>query len=329
MKIAIEKARETSNKILQKFGFSDEDAQLITRNLIEAELVEKRTHGLIRILALKKQMESEKITIKGEEEIISESPIHLHINGKNKPGFIVIYKSLEKAISKAKESGIVMVGLKDLGYASSYIGDYAREATKEDLIFIGFNNSPGGLVPHGSKKELWGTDPLTVGVPTNSIPVILDMASAQITWGELLLAKQEGRTIEEGVAIDTDGKMTTDPSKAMEGGLLPFAGYKGSGLAFIVELIAGALTGSRVGYAVPGGWGTFYILIDPQKFRSLAEFKNDIQKAIEELKSAPKAEGFKEIYFAGEQSAKTREMNLKDGTLEIGDKLWDDLKGLI
>jgi LDH2 family malate/lactate/ureidoglycolate dehydrogenase len=114
--------------------------------------------------------------------------------------------------------------------------------------------------------------------------------------------------------------------KAIDGGLLPIAGHKGSGLAFMVELLAGALPGSRVGYAVPGGWGSFAILIDPTIFRPLVDFKNDVEKAIKELKAAPKAEGFHEIYFAGEQSHKKREECLKTGVVDINDKMFDALQ---
>lgn len=120
--------------------------------------------------------------------------------------------------------------------------------------------------PLGTTKDLWGTDPITVSVPTHTIPVILDMASSQTTWGDLMVAKTEGKQIKEGVAIDADGNMTIDPAKAMEGGILPIAGHKGSGLAFIVELLGGGLSHSRIGGAVEGGWGSFYILIDPTMF---------------------------------------------------------------
>ena len=128
-----------------------------------------------------------------------------------------------------------------------------------------------------------------------------------------MVARQEGKKIKEGVAVDEGGVITTDPEKAMKGGLLPIAKHKGSGLAFIVELLAGALTGSRVGFSVPGGWGTAYILIDPSIFRPINEFKNDVETAIKELKNAPKAEGVKEIYFPGEHSQKLREKNLQAG----------------
>ena len=115
----------------------------------------------------------------------------------------------------------------------------------------------------------------------------------------------------------------------MKGGLLPIAGHKGSGLAFIVELLAGALTGSRVGYSVPGGWGTFYILINRALFRPIDKFKDDVETAIKELKNAPKADGFDEIYFPGERSQKLREENLKAGEIEVSDQLIQNLKLLI
>lgn len=327
MKIKIKEAENLAKTALTKLGFGDEDSNLILKNLIEAELADKKTHGLIRIPALKKQIANGKITIDNKPlETISETPSSLHLDGNNKSGFIVIYKSLEKAIQKAKESGMVSVGLKDLSYASGFIGAYARLATENDLIFIGFNNSAGGLIPHGAKKELWGTNPLTIGVPTNDDPVILDMASSMTTWGNLMVAKQEGKQLPEGVALDEDGKPTTDPEKAMAGGILPFSGHKGSGLAFIVELLAGALTGSRVGYSVEGGWGTFYILLDPKVFRPIDAFKADVSKAIQELKNAPKADGVDEIFYAGEQSNKLRSAHLKSGEIEVSDNLLSELK---
>lgn len=329
MRIKVDEAKVLANDALVKLGFSNEDTQLIIRNLIEAELVEKRTHGLIRIPALKKQLASDKVSKSPEPiTLLNETNNSLHFDAKYKPGFVAIYQSLDKAIEKTKDSGIVAVALKDLAYASGYIGAYARLATENDLIFIGVNNSAGGLIPHGSIKELWGTNPLTIGVPTNDMPVILDMASSNITWGDLMVAKQEGKKLPTGVALNKAGQPTIDPVEAMDGGLLPFAGHKGSGLAFIIELLAGALTGSRVGYAVEGGWGSFYLLINPTMFRSIDDFRSDVTKAINELKAAPKANGVSEIYFAGEQSGLLRKQHVESGKIEVNDKLIDELKGI-
>ena len=328
MKMQLNEAVDLSVKFLQKLELSEVESKYITENLIEAELAGRKTHGFIRLLSFKKTFDSQKlITQDLPLKIISETSNSLHIDGQYKLGYSPIYQSLEMAIPKAKQSKLFSVGIKDLG-VTGYIGAYAKKSTEQDLIFIGFNNSAGGLVPYGSISAMWGTNPITVGIPTNSYPVILDMASSQITWGDLLVANNSGKQIKEGTAIDGEGNITTDPAKAMEGGLLPFFGHKGSGLAFIVELLGGALTGSRVGNNVAGGWGSFYILIDPTLFRPLKDFKDNIQTAIDELKNSPKMAGFDEIYFPGEQSAKLSDEQRKSNTVEIDDGLLEKIKNI-
>lgn len=329
MKITVAEAKDLSNNLLIKLGLAEEEAKYVTENLVEAELAGKNTHGFIRLLGFKKSFDNGKFNTQPIKlDILSETPVSLHLDGHGKLGYAPIYKSLEMAFEKIKTSRMVAVGIKDVR-VTGYIGAYARKAIEKDLIFIGFNNSDGGLIPFGSTKNLWGTNPITVGVPTNDIPVILDMASSQITWGNLLVAKNENKTIKEGVAVDKDGNPTTDPNKAIEGGLLPISGHKGSGLAFIVEIIAGALTGSRCGFQVPGEWGSFYILLDPTLFRTLADFKKDIATAINELKTSPSAMGFEEIFFAGEKSGKLRQKQLDKNMVEIGNATLNHIQGFL
>lgn len=328
--MTIHQATDLSNKVLDSLGFIQDEAHLISQNLIEAELAGKKTHGLIRLPAIAKGVKAGKINVKkGELRIISEHPGSLHIDGNYKSGFYVIYKSLEKAFKKIENLGLLAVSIKDISYASGYIGDYARRAAEKDLIFIGFNNSPGGLVPHGTTKGIWGTNPVTIGVPSADIPVILDMAAAQTTWGDILLAQTEGKKIKTGVAIDAEGKVTTDPDRAVLGGILPIAGHKGSGLGLIVELLAGGLSNSRMGEVVAGGWGSFYILIDPGLFRDVKEFKEDVSKVLNELKSTKKAEGVKEVFFPGEQSYFKRKKSLEKNEIIIGKKLLEQIQSLL
>lgn len=325
MKISISEVEKLSTTALVKLGFSENDASLITKNIIDGELVGKKSHGLIRVLNAKKRVDAGKVNVDGQSEIIKNTDTQLYVDGKKKPGFIVCYESLEIAMEKAKESGMVMVGLKDVG-VTGYIGSYARNVAENDLIYIGFHNSPGGLVPHGSTEPIWGTNPLTIGVPTEKSPAILDMASSMTTWGDLMVAKNEGKTIKNGVAIDDEGNATSDPEKAMEGGILPVGAHKGSGIAFMVEMLAGALTGSMVGSAVEGGWGSFYILIDPASFRSIDEFKKDAGLAITRLKESNKMKNVKEIYYPGERSYRLRKSNLEKGEIEVSETMLKQLR---
>lgn len=155
--------------------------------------------------------------------------------------------------------------------------------------------------------------------------MILDMASSEINWGKAVLAQQTRKQLNLGVAIDRNGNLTTYPAAALMGGLLPFSGPKGSGMAFIIELLAGALTNSRVGYSVSGGWGTFFILLDPNLFRRINDFKEDINTAIKELKESDKMYGVDEIFYPGEKSLLLRQKNLRAGFIEVDDSLYAEL----
>ncbi|MFA5137022.1 MAG: Ldh family oxidoreductase [Patescibacteria group bacterium] len=339
MKIKIVTATEISYKILLKLGFSSDDAELVTRNIIDGELSGRKSHGLVRLQAIKQNVGIKKLNTSSEGvEIEKESPVHLHINAKRKSAYIAIYKSLDLAIAKAKKNGICIVGIRNAEYCSGFIGSYARYAAENGLIFMGFNNSPHRLIPYGAKRSVWGTNPITVSFPSQKMPVIVDMASSQITMGDVMVAKVEKKPLKESVAIDKDGNPTIIPEDVVAGGLLPIlcnkswglSFHKGSALAFMVELMAGALTGSKVGRSVEGGSrGTTYILINPELFRPLEEFKRVIDNAVAELKNSPKAEGFDEIYFAGEKSQTLRKKHLEAGEFEISDNLYNELQNLL
>jgi len=323
MKIQIEQVISVATQVLLRQGFDEKVANGCVKNIIEAELAGKKTHGIIRCLHLKSWVDKGKSELSSTKlKVIKKSANHLYLNGNKLPGFYVIDKSLDISLKEAKKSKIFMTGIKNVGI-TGYIGDYARRATEKNLIYIGFHNSQGGLVPYGAIKDTWGTNPLTFGFPSGDLPVIFDSASSKITWGELMLARKLEKKLPYDVAVDEDGNVTDDPNKAVA--LLPFFGRKGSGFAMVVEMLAGVLTGSGVGNSIPGGWGSFYILIDPTMFRSLKDFKKDVDTAIKELKSLHKAKGVKEIFFPGEHSGKLRQKNLKQGWIEVDDKLWKEV----
>lgn len=160
MRLTIEQATDLSLNYLQRLGFNDKESKDITDNLILAELSDKKTHGLVRLKAIKKNVDGGGIAVHDEKvEIKKETSVSLLIDGKKKTSFHVIKESLNIAFKKIKKSGILAVGLTNTEYASGYITEFARMATKKDLIFIGFNNSPGGLIPFGTIKDLWGNKP--------------------------------------------------------------------------------------------------------------------------------------------------------------------------
>lgn len=333
MIIKIEELKQISKQALKNIGFVEKDAETILNHVVTAELEGKKSHGIVRIVKLKGPVASKELSLtEGDPEITKETPISLHIDGKLKTGLVVVEWALDKAVEKAKTNMVCFVGTKNVGPVTGMIGYFAKKVTKENLILLGFNNSPSGLTPFGSKESLWGTNPFTVGIPTNNpdLPIILDMASSKMTFGDVMIHKVLGKELPQGVSVDEEGNPTTDPNKAVDGSQLPFEGRKGSGLAMIVEILAGPLVGSKGGNKVEGQgeWGSFFVLINPELYRPINELKKDVDTMIQELKNSKKQEGVEEIFYPGEKSGKTYLSNLEKGELEIADSLMQDLKNI-
>ncbi len=326
MKIEIEYAREISNAILKKIGFCDDDIFHITGNIIFAEMSGKASHGLIRLpwfYGIKEHLNTSKTFFK----ILKDDESSFYIDAKNSFGIPVIQKSLDYILKEKSFDGVFTFGIKDLDY-SGYITEFARKVVAKDLIFISFNNSPARLIPYGAKKRFYGTNPITIAIPSSKNPVILDMATSNSTYGSLLLAADKNEKL-DGVGLDLEGNKTDRPSAILDrGGIFPFSEVKGSGLGFVIEFLAGAMTGSMVTNAVKGGWGSFSMILNPALFRPLDDFKRDVDTAISGLKNLEKADGFSEIFFAGEKSLKSYEASCENGFFEISDSLYDKLISL-
>lgn len=323
MIIPLPKIRKFIYLYTQTLGFKKKERRYILKNLIEAEISGKKSHGLISLLPLTKEVVSRNINISDEEiNSLWPHPCFLKINGKKKTGYSVIPQSLDIALPQIKEKGIICVGIENFGYSSGFIGHYARICAKKNLIFIGFNKSPNGVIPYGSKKVFLGTNPLTIGIPNNPIPIILDMASSSITWGDLLLAWILNKKIPLNLALDSFGNPTNDPLMAMKGGIFPIANHKGSGLSFVIDILAYLLITSTENYQNNSRWGCLYFLIDPTIFLPINIFRKRVKELIKNLKKLPKQSNVKSIFFPGEKSSDFRNICLKNNSINISYKVW-------
>ena len=172
-----------------------------------------------------------------------------------------------------------------------------------------FTNAPPAVAPHGALKSLFGTNPICFGTPTNSkIPFILDTSISMINRGKIRVAAREGTKIPEGVALDKYGKPTTDPKKALEGVQLPIAGFRGSGLAWMVDILSGVLTGGNhagrvkdpfTDFSGPQNIGHLFFVLKPNLFVGNS-FNKRIKDNIKTVKKLPKINGVKEILYPGQ-----------------------------
>lgn len=332
MKIELIKARALIKEFLIKWGFPVDDVVIILDNMSDAELAGKKSHGFTSIFWYKDVVNGKygPLNISGASPSISrETSSSLVINGNEKTGYVVMDFALKKALAKAQNSGIIATSLTKTAPTIGYIGQWCKQVTDKGFVFMAFSNASGSTAPFGATKKVFGTNPIAFGFPTNDVSVIVDMATASTTYANLMRAKILGHNIGVTVGLDAAGNESSDADAIFAGGsLIPFGGYKGSALSFAVELLAGALTGSKTGSNGISYWGTFFLVINPELFGEKSEFYDRVEALRSEIKSANKRPGVEEIFTPGERSLKMLEENKSAVEIDIDDNFLTRLAGL-
>ena len=321
--------------IFKKFGLSNSHASISANALINAELVGAYGHGLSRLKMYCDRIKKKVINPKPKIKIKKISQSISHIDANNSIGFVAADIAIKTAIKNAKKTGIGMVAVKNSGHYG-LSGYYAEQAVKKNLVTMIYTNAPPAVAPHGALKSLFGTNPICFGTPTGSkIPFILDTSISMINRGKIRVAARNNQKIPEGVALDKFGRPTTDAKKALKGVQLPIAGFRGSGLAWMVDILSGVLTGSSHGgktkdpfddFTGPQNVGHLFITINPKIFVG-NNFMKEIKKNIKRVKKLPKAKGFNSILYPGERKNKTYKKNLKKD-ISIPEKILKEMSKL-
>ena len=315
---------------------SKEHALICANALINAEQVGAPSHGLSRLKMYCDRIKHKLINPKPKIKIKKISNSIAHVNADNSIGFVAADIATKTAIKNAKKTGIGLVAVKNSGHYG-LSGYYVEQAVKKNLIAMLFTNAPPAIAPHGALKTLFGTNPICFGTPTASkIPFILDTSVSMINRGKIRVAAREGKKIPEGVALDKFGKPTTDAKKALEGVQLPIAGFRGSGLAWMVDILSGVFTGGNhagrvkdpfTNFSGPQNIGHLFIVMKPNLFVG-KNFNNRIKDNIKKIKKLPKIKGVKEIFYPGQNKFNRYKSNLKKEIL-IPKNILNDLKNLI
>jgi len=304
--------------IFKKYGLSKEHSLIIARAIINAELVGAPSHGISRIYSYCKRIQKKLINTKPKIKIKNISSSVSLIDADNSIGFVGAHYGINRAIYNAKKAGIGFVAVKNSGHFG-LSGFYAERAAKKGLVAFCFTNAPPAIAPYGAKKTLFGTNPICFACPTGTkVPFVLDTSISMINRGKIRRAAKLGETIPLGVALDKKGNPTTDPKKALEGLQLPIAGFRGSGLAWMVDILAGVLTGGNHGgkvkdpfddFSGPQNIGHLFIVFKPNLF--VKNYTKRIKENIKRIKKLPKLKGVKKIYYPGENKAERFKINSK------------------
>ena len=312
------KLKKLITKIFVKHNLSKKHSLICAEAIVNAELVGAPSHGLSRLKMYCDRINKKVINPKPKIKIKKISESIAHIDADNSIGFVAADIGIKKAIKNAKKTGFGLVGIKNSGHYG-LSGYYAEQAVKKNLIAFVFTNAPPAIAPHGALKSLFGTNPICFGTPTNSkIPFILDTSVSMINRGKIRVASRTGKKIPEGVALDKFGKPTTDAKKALAGVQLPIAGFRGSGLAWMVDILSGVFTGGNHGGKVkdpfddftgPQNIGHLFIAIKPNIF--VKNYNQRIRDNIKRVKKTPKIKGVNKILYPGENKLNRYKKNIK------------------
>ena len=334
MKVSAPTLKKKIIDIFKKYKLTSRHAKISADIIINAELVGASSHGLSRLKMYIDRIKRKVINSSPKIKIKKISKSISLVDADNSIGFVGADLGIKQAIKNAQSSGIGMVAVKNSGHygLSSF---YANQAIKKNMIVFCFTNAPPALAPYGAKKILFGTNPICFGSPSGTkIPFILDTSVSIINRGKIRLAAKLGKKIPPNAALNKFGKPTTIAKEAIEGVQLPIAGFKGSGLAWMVDILSGVLTGASHGgkvkdpfddFSGPQNVGHFFIVFKSNIFSS--DYKKRIKENINRIKKLPKIKGIKKILHPGETKFNNFKKN-KVKKIDIDPKIFKEIESL-
>ena len=336
--------RAFCEEVFTKLGVPKEDAQVTTDVLVLADLRGIESHGVARMPRYVTGLKKGHIKPTDNSRVVKETKATALIDGGQSLGQVVGYRGMQLAIKKAKDSAVGLVTVRNSNHYG-IAGYYTLMALDQNLIGVSMTNAAPLVVPTFGKGSVLGTNPVSLAAPASKEkPFVLDMATSVVPRGKLEVMERKGKPIPLGWAVDETGKGSTNARRVLDamgkrlgGGILPlggegedFSGHKGYGLALMVDVLSGVLSGAATGLAVNAdetrpNVGHFFMALDPSAFRPLDDFKRDMDRLARELKDSPKAEGQSRIFVHGEKSFARTERHRREG-IPMDRKVVESLK---
>jgi LDH2 family malate/lactate/ureidoglycolate dehydrogenase len=338
------------SEVFKKYGVPEEDAKICTDVLLESDRRGIESHGVNRFKPIYldriKQGIQKPVT---EFELIRKTATTAVVDGHDGMGQVVGYKSMQLAIEMAKTYGMGMVAARNSTHYG-IAGYYATMASQAGCIGITGTNARPSIAPTFGVENMLGTNPLTIGLPTDEdFPFVIDCATSITQRGKIEYYARLGKDTPAGMVIGNDGSALTDSASILDrlvdgtAALAPLggigeelAGYKGYGYATVVEILSAALqtgnylkmlTGLQDGKKVPFHLGHFFIAIDTEAFMGLEAFKKTAGNILRELRASTKAPGCERIYTAGEKEYLVW-MERKDKGVPVNESVQKELIGI-
>jgi LDH2 family malate/lactate/ureidoglycolate dehydrogenase len=327
--------KKAAIEILKGFGATDEQAALVAESLVRADMRGTDTHGVHFLTLLARRVDAGMIQIPTHVKVVRDDAATALIDGGDGLGQVAAYRAMEMSIEKARQFGVGAVSVRNTNNVG-ILAFYTLHAAEQGMVGIIMCNAAPAMPPWGGMEPILGTNPLSIAVPGDSDAPVIDMSSSMVARGKIRRAERMKETIPPGWALDETGAPTTDPAAAMKGLLLPMGGPKGYGLALMIDILAGLLSGSQYGPGVrtfhqplgPTGVGVLTLAVDIERYMPLHQFKALMKDHLAAIRGTKKAGGVDRIYLPGEIELGRERKSTAEG-IELSDSLVKNLNELL
>ena len=335
-RLPVEAAYLAVQRIFVAAGLLPEDAAVVTDNLVQADLRGHSSHGISRVRVYCDRIRDGFVATSSKVRVLNETPATFHLDGGHGMGAVVARQAMRMCVEKAKGSGIALCSVR-AGNHFGIASYYTIQAAAEDMIGYACSNAPATMSPWGGITPMLGTNPFSMSVPAERHhPIVMDSSSSVVARGKINLAEIENRSIPLGWAIDKEGHPTTDATEALQGSVLPFGEHKGYGIAMMIDILSGVLSGASYGRHLGPLWnnsdthqnlGFFLLAINIASFSNIGDFKRRIDQMIDEIKASKPAPNTDEILVPGEIEFRNEQYNREHGII-VGPGVLRDLDEL-
>jgi amino acid adenylation domain-containing protein len=323
IRVTVESLRAFGREALEHAGLDPEGAATVAEVQLEASLRGQPTHHVDSIPRYAKRLIRGALNRHPRIRVERDSGFSAALDGDNGPGQWVAMVAMNLALEKAAAHGIGVVTVRRSNHLGA-AGHYAWEAARRGWIGLCTTNGPVILAPTGGVTPTFGNNPLAVGIPAGrQLPVLLDIAMSVAPRGRIALQVARGQPLPPGWILDRRGRPSTELADLAAGLGVPIGGHKGYGLALILEILSGVLSGSGFGqdhgrellrnYTGAADFGHFFLVLDPERFLPRDQFLERMDRLILQTKAGTLAEGTREILIPGESELRAREQSLREG----------------
>jgi LDH2 family malate/lactate/ureidoglycolate dehydrogenase len=324
MQVPIAEARMLAADVLAAHGMPRDHAETVADHLVDAAGAGHAFAGLPRVMALVGNM---KECPPGAPITIEErTPNLVMIDGGGNNGYVTSLLAIDKAIGITRDRGFAIAGVRNTWF-SGRLAYYVERAAKAGFIALHTASTQALVAPAGGIDRILGTNPIAFAFPCDPDPVVVDFGTSMTTWGDVLLRQKLGKALQPGVAVDQQGRQTTDPTQALLGAFLPWGGHRGYGIALVAQIL-GILCGGTAIVENVADCGFFFLVFDPQLLMPLDAFKARLGELVSRIETSRPARGVDRVRIPGKGSTARRAATRASGMIDVDPVVLETLQAL-